>query len=384
MARARLLDPWRALWMSRLLVWVSGVAAVWIWGLSSRAAGFDPTGVTGGTWAAPAARWDSTWYLDVARNGYGEPAKAAFFPLYPALVRVLGGSVPVAIAGSIVCFALALVALHALTELELGPEAARWTVLALAFSPMSFFFSAVYAESLFLALTVGAVLAARRDEWAYAGALGAMAAATRSTGALILVALLLIGWRRARPSELAWLGLVPIGLIAFPVGLALAGQDWNAPFDAQHVWFREWAGPLGGVWDGAVAAWDGVRQLVAGANGRAYFPHAAGDPLAIARINVVLFAWIPLGAAALVGAARRLPPAYAAYAAASLVVPLSYPVGPQPLMSLPRFLVVLFPLWMWLGWLLARHARARLPVLAVSAVLLAVCTAQFATWHFVA
>jgi hypothetical protein len=127
-----------------------------------------------------------------------------------------------------------------------------------------------------------------------------------------------------------------------------------------------------------------VRQLVAGSGGRVYFAHAAGDPLAIARIDVVLFAWIALALIALIGAARRLPLAYAAYAAASLVVPLSYPVGPQPLMSLPRFLLVLFPLWMWVGWWLARHARARLPVLALSAVLLAVCTAQFATWHFVA
>ncbi|HEY8584670.1 MAG TPA: hypothetical protein VIL49_17040, partial [Capillimicrobium sp.] len=170
----------------------------------------------------------------------------------------------------------------------------------------------------------------------------------------------------------------------FPVGLALAGLDWRGPFDAQEVWLREWSGPLGGVWDGAVAAWAGVRQLVAGPDGAVYFPVAAGDPMAIARMNVVLLAWVPLTAIALVGAARRLPLGYAAYALASLAVPLSYPVVPQPLMSLPRFVLVLFPLWMWLGWLLARHRRARAPVLGASAVMLAACTAQFATWHFVA
>jgi hypothetical protein len=383
--RDHLSDPWRALWTSRLLVWASGVAAVWIWGLSARGAGFDPAGVTGGTWAAPAARWDASWYLEVARDGYDQPAKAAFFPLYPALIKVLGGSLPAAIVLSTACFLVALVVLHALTTLELGREAARWTVLALAFSPMSFFLSAVYAESLFLALTAGAVLAARREQWAWAGALGALAATTRSTGVLILVALLLLGWQaRASPRELAWLALVPLGLIAFPVGLALAGQDWHAPFAAQEVWFRAWAGPLGGVWDGAQAAWDGVRQLASGSEERIYFAHAAGDPFAIARINVVLFAWLALIVVGLIGAARRLPLAYAAYAAAALVVPLSYPVGPQPLMSLPRFALVLFPLWMWLGWLLARHPRARVPVLVVSAIMLAACTAQFATWHFVA
>jgi hypothetical protein len=106
--------------------------------------------------------------------------------------------------------------------------------------------------------------------------------------------------------------------------------------------------------------------------------------MAIARINVGLFAWVPLVLIALIGVVRRLPAAYAAYVVASLAVPLSYPVVPQPLMSFPRFVLVAFPLWMWLGWLLSRHRRLRIPALVVSAILLAVSAAQFATWHFVA
>mgnify|MGYP002622354613 CR=1 FL=1 len=384
---AALREAWTALWTSRLLVWVAGVGAVWAWGLSSRAPGFDPAGLTDGPLAAPAARWDAVWYLSIARDGYGDEASTAFFPLYPLLLRALGGSVLAGTLLSCACLLVALAALRQLTALELGEEAARWAVLMLAFSPMAFFLSAVYSESLFLALTVGAVLAARRDRWAWAGALGMLAAATRSTGVLVLVALVAIafaGGRRPRARDLAWLALVPAGLAAFPAGLALAGMDWRAPFDAQGVWYREWAGPLGGVWDGAVAAWAGARQLVAGAGGRIYFPQAAGDPLAIARINVVLFLWLVPVAVALPGVLRRLPLAYGAYVAASLAVPLSYPAVPQPLMSLPRFVLVCFPLWMWLGWLLARHRRARAPALAASAILLAVSTAQFATWHFVA
>jgi hypothetical protein len=129
-----------------------------------------------------------------------------------------------------------------------------------------------------------------------------------------------------------------------------------------------------------------VRQLVAGdaVGTRLYWPIAGGDPLAIARINLGLFLWVPLVAIAFVGVLRRLPLAYAAYVVASLAVPLSYPVIPQPLMSFPRFVLVCFPLWMWLGWLLARHPRWRIPAIVLGAILLAVCTAQFATWHFVA
>jgi hypothetical protein len=39
-----------------------------------------------------AARWDSAFYLEIARQGYsltvGEPSSVAFFPLYPLLLKV--------------------------------------------------------------------------------------------------------------------------------------------------------------------------------------------------------------------------------------------------------------------------------------------------------
>ncbi|HEX8714741.1 MAG TPA: hypothetical protein VF706_04155, partial [Solirubrobacteraceae bacterium] len=81
---------------------------------------------------------------------------------------------------------------------------------------------------------------------------------------------------------------------------------------------------------------------------------------------------------------RRLPPAYGAYVIAALAMPLSYPVREQPLMSLPRFLLVLFPLGMWFAAWLSAHPRARVPALACSGLSLAFFTAQFTTWHWVA
>jgi hypothetical protein len=53
-------------------------------------------------------------------------------------------------------------------------------------------------------------------------------------------------------------------------------------------------------------------------------------------------------------------------------------------MSLPRFLVVLFPLSIWFGAWLAARPRAQLPVLAISAALLVFFVGEFATWHWVA
>ena len=109
-----------------------------------------------------------------------------------------------------------------------------------------------------------------------------------------------------------------------------------------------------------------------------------GSPTIAAEHNLLLLSFLLAAVPAVVGVFRRLPPAYGLYVLAALALPLSDPVSSQPLMSLPRFLLVLFPLSMWFGAWLAEHPRARRPALAASALLLALFAAQFATWHWVA
>ncbi|HWI22097.1 MAG TPA: mannosyltransferase family protein [Baekduia sp.] len=387
---------WQALWVSRVLIWSAGLGAVGLWGVSRRQGDFDMPGLTrpfgsvGDALVAPAARWDSYWFLEIARDGY-DSVRAAFFPLYPLLIapgRVFGerGMLLLGVAVSVACFFVALTVLHRLTEIELGADAARWTVLALALFPMSFFFTAVYSESLFLMVSVGAVYFARTDRWAAAGLLGALGAATRSAGVVLVIALVLMWWQQSgrRARDLAWICVVPLGLVVFCAGLALVGEDYNAPFRAQDTWMRDFSMPFGAVSDGAVAAWDGLRQLLSGSNTPVYF-EKAGDPLRSARHNVELFGYLLIAIPALIGAARRLPAAYAGYALAALALPLSYPVEPQPLMSLPRFEIVLFPLFMWLGlWLSQGGNGRRTLVLGTFSVLLVISVARFATWHWVA
>ena len=399
-----LADAWRALWISRLVVWASAVAAVLVFGLSERVDDFDPAGLTspfspaGDTLAAPLGRWDSVWFLTIAADGYDGAAREAFFPLYPLVVRIAGAPLGSALVGgalaSTALLGVALVLLHRLVALDHDRAVARNAVLVTALFPMSFFFSAVYSESLFLCLSIGAVYAARRDRWAWAGALGMLAATTRSAGVLLLVPLAMIYlWGAGRPrlrtrrplrADALWLALVPVGLASYCALLALTGGDALAPFRAQEVWFRSFAGPFVGAWDGAVAAFQGARQLLSGAREPVYFTAAGGDPFLAARHNIELFAWLVLALVAVAGVLRRLPAAYGAYVVAALALPLSYPVGPQPLMSLPRFVAVLFPLAIWLAlWMTGNALRERL-VLAAFAVGLVVYTAIFATWHWVA
>lgn len=426
---AALYDSWRALLWSRVLVWAVGVSTILAFGFGPRRGAFNPPGLTrgfgalGDLLAAPAARWDASWYLVIAHYGYRPDlgsftaSRAAFFPLYPLGIRGFSDlGLPPVLAGvliSLVAFALALYGIHRLATLELGPAAAplaadprpgrpspaRLAVLLTAFAPMAFFFSAVYTESLYLALSVGLFWCARQGRWWAVGLLGAFAAATRSTGVLLLAPALLLylhgpradrppdivgGFLRYRPRRDAlWLLLLPFGVGAYMAYLGLRGGDPLLPLHAQHVWGRDFVAPFAGIWQGLIAGFDGLRQLLSGQSHRVYFAATQGSPSVAAAHNLMLLAFLALALPALVGVFRRLPVAYGVYVLAALAVPLSTPVASQPLMSLPRFLVVLFPLSIWAGAWLAPRPRLARAVLLASGLLMALFVAQFSTWHWV-
>jgi Mannosyltransferase (PIG-V) len=342
---------------------------------------------------APLARWDSAWYLRIADSGYGESApRAAFFPLYPLAIRglatVFGGSngalLLSAFAVSLAAFVGALALLHRLVVLELGRSAAPATLLLLAVFPAAVFFGAPYSESLFLLLAIGAFYAARTGSWAWAGVCAMLASATRSAGLLLVLPLALIWWssRERRARDAAWLLLAPLGIAAYAAWLGLVEGDGLRFLNVQDAWSRELTLPLAGALDGFSAAIDGVRQLASGSRSPVYFEVAAGDPFRIAAINIMLFGTLAFAAWACVGVFRRLPAAYGVWVAASLVLPLTFPVAPQPLMSLPRFVAVLFPIFMWLA-IVCEERRITHGVAALSAIGLGLFTAQYASWHWV-
>jgi hypothetical protein len=333
------------------------------------------------------ARWDSDFFLRIAQNGYDD-ASAAFHPLYPALIAALGRVffghyVLAGVVVSLLCCLGSFVLLHRLAEERLGGEGARRSVLYLAVFPTALFLQAVYSESLFLLLVLTAFALAERNRFAGAGLVAGLAILTRAAGLALLPALALLAWRhRDRLRALAGIALaVPVAAVYPLVLWQQVGDPW-AFADAQDRWHRHLshAGPLGGIWDGLVAGWRGIEQFVVGHG--THVPDA--NPMHAAAENVQALAFLALLLALTVVAWRRFGAPYGLFAALSLAIPLSYPSSRWPLLSLPRFGLVIFPLFLALAAVTATRPRLHTAVVACSALGLGIAATQWALWQWVA
>jgi Mannosyltransferase (PIG-V) len=339
------------------------------------------------------ARWDSVWFLRIAEHGYGdlEGAAAAFYPLYPAAVGLLGRGFfgHYLLAGIVISLATTLVAFvlfHDLAETKLGAEGARRAVLYLALFPMALFLQAVYSEALFLLLSVAAFALAERRRFLPTGLVAGLALLTRPVGVALLPALALLAWRSPkRRDALAQLAVAPLLFAVYPLVLWWQRDDPWAFARAQDIWSRHvsYAGPLGGIWDGLRAGWAGVRQLVSGSHTTTYWPAVEGtDPMRVAAVNLEALAFLVLFIALTIVAWRRFGAPYGLFAALSLAIPLSVPSERWPLLSLPRFGLTIFPLFLALATLGGRP-RLHTAIVAVSSILLGVAVAQWSLWQWV-
>jgi len=385
------------LW-SRVAIWAAALFAFFSFepNRHPRAAHWDDPSVTHDLGAVTEvwARWDSVFFLRIAEHGYEHLARSAtaFFPVYPGTVGLLGRVLlgHYVLAGIVVSLAAGLasfVLLYRLAEARLGAEGARRTVLYLALFPMALFLQAVYSESLYLLLSVAAFLLAERKRFLAAGLTCGLALLTRPAAVALLPALALIAWRSpGRRGSLARLTVAPLMFAAYPLLLWRQRGDPLEFLHAQGFWSRELspAGPLGGIWEGLRAGWAGVRQLASGSHTHTYWPAVAGtDPMRVAVINLECLAALVLFAALTVVAWRRFGAPYGLFSAVSLAIPLSMPSDRWPLLSLPRFGLVIFPLFLALASI-GRNPRAHTAIVGVSALFLGVAVSQWALWQWVA
>lgn len=327
-------------------------------------------------------RWDALWYLRIATHGYAaSDGSAAFFPGYPFATRDLAsitGGHPLlgAYLASNVALLIGLVLVYRLTEFEFDRDLARRTVVLLCVFPTSFFFFAPYSESLFLVFAVGALLAARRSSWVVATVLAACATATRSIGVVVALAIAIESLRQCLVLRTSRRALVVgvgrtvavgcgslLGVIGYLAWWWATAGSPRIPFAAQGGWQRNLRWPWVTLWDGIheglrwIGVYSGGYQLV---------------DLVIVGVMLCAGIW----------AVVRTPMIYRVYTAVSLIAPLCLVFGGRPFMSMPRFVLVIVPLF-WALAVFTRRFRAWNAVVGTSAAGLGILSLLFVNWYWV-
>lgn len=313
-------------------------------------------------------RFDANWYLAIAERGYGTLVGDVHFPpLYPILIRFLGGWIGqnwlAALLISNFALLVAFIVLYQfISELWEARIARRVIVLLLIF-PTAFFFFAGYSESLFLLWTVLALRAIQRRVWLWAGFWIFCATLTRLQGVALLVPFGYALWQ-ARPFDQKIAQGLALILSVFAVALylfirAVVGDASVIPLAESELHAR-----LALPWENY---WYAIQTLI---SGKFIFVDVLNWFITTLCIVVLLVGWY------------ELPILLRLYAIASLIVLTARYVETQPLNSMSRYVLTIFPIFILLGiW--SENVWLRRAIVYCSLALSLYLCAQFVLWGWV-
>lgn len=282
-------------------------------------------------------RWDTFWYLDIVNNGYhlnsnNTLANVVFFPLYPALIKILGTILlgNFVLAGWILSMTFLILSCSYLYKFvkEFHPDVdPELPILLMLIFPTAFFFNVIYTESIFLFLTIATFYYAFRKNFYLAGLFAFLGSLAHSNGVFLALPILwkiveLNGFRNMlSPSQ--WRKLIPVFFA--PIGSFLfLGYDWwkfGDPmlfFKIQSAWGRSFS-----------INWEHFS----------FFSHPS-----IANMGIDIFLAIFIISAVVV-VYRKLSPLYAIFMSTTLIA--AFTSG--TLMSVGRYSLVMFPLFILLA-----------------------------------
>lgn len=289
----------------------------------------------------PWNRYDTQWYIKIAVEGYAaNDGSTAFFPLYPILIRIVGtliGGQWLAAAFIVSNVALfgAMIVLHRLVAEQFDPITARRTLIAWLIFPTAFFLFAGYSEALFVllaSLTMRAVQ--QRNGWR-AGVFAGLATLTRAPGILLVAVIAYAWWTQDRLKQTRMLNV--LGVLIPP---ACGAVYWL---------YLGWHFGDASIWSRGVAYWRmntlpgqsilATIQMVAAGSDR------IGNHLIDLTFTLFFIGMLVLGF-------NRLPPLWSLYSIVTLLPPLlsmQTVIRDLPLASLPRYGIVVFPIFVTLA-----------------------------------
>lgn len=205
--------------------------------------------------------YDGEHYLYIAKWGYQE-FKFAFFPFLPLLIYLVNRLTGIShlAAGILInnlAFFAALAIIYKTILLDYDEKIALKSLFFLAIFPVSFYFGAVYTESLYLLLTSLSFYFARKANWTKAGTLGYLAGITRLQGVALIPGLLIEWWQQnSKPSlkkflksKAFFIFFIGLGIITYAVYLQVRYGDFLLFQKNMTIWRQNnFVFPLQAIW----------------------------------------------------------------------------------------------------------------------------------------
>lgn len=284
------------------------------------------------------ANWDGGHYLGIAMNGY-EKIQYVFFPLFPLLInltsKVTGNFLSAGLIISIISFFFAVNLLYHLVKNDFGKQSAQSTLLALLFFPLSFHFLTVYTESLFLFFTVATFVLARNRKFFWAAFFAVLASATRIAGLATVLSLIIpVYLTEGINKKNWWVMLSPLGFLGYIYYLYIQTGD---PF----IFVK-----------GQTAFWE-TGLVLPGSSILFAIKHTTLEAVASNFRNLLDLVFTLFGIFGVWLTFKKLSLNFSIYSAVSLLLPLFSPT----IVAIPRYLVVIFPIFIALSFYKNQYLR---------------------------
>lgn len=324
----------------------------------------------------PWANFDGVHYLSIAGNGYLD--NHGFFPLYPLLIRLFSvffgggeafdfGYFTSGFLVSNICLVLALLMFYRLLSLDFSKNKALEAIILLLVFPTSFFFAGIYTESLFLLLILLSFYFARKKKWFASSIFGMFASATKIIGIAILPALIyeFVKEEKKLSAKALSLLLPPLGLLSYALY-----NFWQFGNPFLFIAAHENINPTRSVYSVVFIPQTVFRYIKILATTFGQYEWW----IALLEISSFIFA----AAMLYIAWKKRVRPSYIIFSALAFLVPISS----GTFSGLPRYIVVLFPIFISLA--LVKNAQLKIIYAVVSVFLLFLLLAFFARGYFIA
>ncbi len=212
------------------------------------------------------SNFDGYHYMEIAQRGY-QNLEQGFFPLFPIFIKSLATifKMPLIISGQFISnlsFIVSLFVIYKLLINDKNKGLFNLLILAIIFFPTSFFYGAVYNDSLFFLLATLTIYFSREKKWLLASLSGGLATLTRLNGLALFFFVVFeyvfsneksvlnqwslnnlfqqikkcFSFKEIKKNKIYSVVIIPLTFIGYLLYINLIFTSWKTLFSSMKVW----------------------------------------------------------------------------------------------------------------------------------------------------